>query len=375
MAQKISAPIPTDPNDPILALWLRWKNRIYTGILAILGLVIVFQLLGWMKERGMRNDTQAVMEVRDAASPDGAATKAKDLSGAEAQAMGLGIALQRYLGAAVAGEAKDVAESLSKAREIAGRIQGEFGSTLTGKLVKDGAVALRQESGQAAPATALAAYTDRSSIESLLVPPQLPENAPKVVLQTTLGKLEFELAAEQAPELCKAFQEAVQSGAFEGLVLYKHVDSGRKGAFQFGDARLKHELSTEALPAISFWGRGPNLAPIDAKENGLFLWKGWVGALLDPRTAKVSAREIVVATQAANLKDPFGANQVVVPFARLTGDSMAVAEKIVEALEAIDKETASSTATDDALDSGAEKPATAKTERPYFGEPKEAPKQ
>jgi hypothetical protein len=371
MAQKISAPpLVTDPNDPILALWMRWKGRVYAGILGIIGLVLLGQLYGWWKESGMRSETQAVLEVRDAASPDGAAAKAGDLSGAEAQALGLGIALQRYVKAAAAGDASEVAASLAKARELASRLQGEFGSTMAGKLTKDGAVALGLESTNPAPASALASYADRQAIDAILLPPTLPESAPKVSLETSLGKLEFILATDKAPELCQAFQQALQANSFEGLVLYKHVDSSRKGAFQFGDARLKHELSTEALPATSFWGRGPNLAPVDAKDNGLFLWKGWVGALLDPQSAKLSAREIVVATEAPNLKDQFSGNQIIVPFARLTDESMAVAQKIAEALDAIEKEATAKAAETDSADASAEKPATTKTERPYFGKPK-----
>ncbi|MBL8899684.1 MAG: peptidylprolyl isomerase [Planctomycetes bacterium] len=311
-----------------------------------------------------------MLEVRDAASPDGSVAKASDLSGSEAQALGLGIALQRYVQAAATGDASEVSPSLAKAREIAARLQNEFGSTLAGKLTKDGAVALGLEAKHAAPASALSGYADRQAIDAILLPPALPESAPKVALETTLGKLEFILATEKAPELCQAFQQAIQANAFEGLVLYKHIDSSRKGALQFGDARLKHELSTEALPSTSFWGRGPNLAPVEAKDNGLFLWKGWVGALLDPATGKVSAREIVVATEAPNLKDPFAGNQIIVPFARLTDESMAVAQKIAEALEAIEKEATAKTADADSADASAEKPATTKTERPYFGAPK-----
>jgi hypothetical protein len=373
MAQKISAPpILTDPNDPILALWMRWKGRVYIGILSVLGLMLLFQLVGWLKESGMRSETQAVLEVRDAASADGAAAKATDLSGAEAQATGLGIAMQKYIGSATSGDASEVSGTLAKANEVAGRLKGEFGGTLTGKLAKDGPVALGLEGSGSTPADALSGYADRKSVDAILLPPVLPETAPRVALETSLGKLEFVLASEHAPELCKAFQEAAAANSFEGLVLYKFVDTSRKGAAQFGDARLKKELSTEALPASSFWGRGPNLAPVEAKENGLFLWKGWVGALFDPRTGKVSAREIVFATDAPNLKDPFGGSQVVIPFARLTDESLAVAQKIVEALDAVEKEATAATAADSA-EAGAEAPAatTTKTERPYIGVPKQ----
>lgn len=371
MAKKLSVPITTDPNDPILALWMRWKGRIYAVTLGIFGLIGLFLVINYFKEAGLRSDTQAVLEVRDAASPDGALERAADLSGAEAQATGLGIALQRYIAAANSAEPTQIGETLQNANRAADRLESDYGSTLAGKLVTDGAVALGHEGSGTTPAAGLASYADKKVVDSILTPPTLPETAPKVSLQTTLGKLEIVLATEQASELCQAFQAAVQANQFEGLVLYKHVDTGRKGAFQFGDARIKHDLSMEALPATSFWGRGPNLAPIEAKPNGLSLWSGWVGALVDPRTGKVSAREIVVATEPANLNDPFGGNQVIIPFGHLTKDSLDTAKKIAEALDAVEKESTEA-AKADAAEAGAEVAPTTKTERPYFGEPKAA---